>query len=104
MTMSPWGDLIRNCTTCPCGPADGTVGIPTDVTAVLDKFKNLAPPTFPCHAVTKVRADLDWETPNQRIDISDVTFCLDAFRGFGYPPDAFADPQPPPWDPGGECY
>ncbi|UCC28763.1 MAG: M20/M25/M40 family metallo-hydrolase, partial [Phycisphaerales bacterium] len=96
VTMSAWGDLIRNCTTCPCGPADGTVGIPTDATAVLDKFKNLAPPTIPCHAVAKVRADLDWETPNQRIDISDVTFCVDAFRGFQYPPDSFAPPSSPP--------
>ncbi|UCC29642.1 MAG: hypothetical protein JSU86_15730, partial [Phycisphaerales bacterium] len=69
----------------------GVVGIPTDVTAVLDKFKNLAPPSMPCYAVVKVRADLDWCTPNQRIDISDVTFCLDAFRGVMYPPPAFED-------------
>ncbi|UCC31022.1 MAG: hypothetical protein JSU86_01840, partial [Phycisphaerales bacterium] len=54
MTMSRWGDLINNCVSCPCGPADGVVGIPTDVTAVLDKFKNLAPPSMPCYAVVKV--------------------------------------------------
>ncbi|UCC30584.1 MAG: hypothetical protein JSU86_20610 [Phycisphaerales bacterium] len=91
--MSPWGDLVTDCTTCPCGPPDGVVGIPTDVTAVLDKFRNLAPPSVPCPAVSKVRADLDWATPNQRVDISDVTFCLDAFRGFEYP-FGVADPCP----------
>ncbi|UCC32381.1 MAG: hypothetical protein JSU86_08885 [Phycisphaerales bacterium] len=96
VTMSPWGDVVWKCTTCPCMPPDGTVGIPTDVTAILDKFKNLVPPTLPCHAITKVRADLDWETPNQKIDISDVTFCLDAFRGDQYPPPAFDPPSPPP--------
>ena len=92
LTTSRWGDLVSNCTTCPCGPPDGTVGIPTDVTAALDKFKNLEPPAFPCAAVTKVRADLDWETPNQRVDISDVTCSLDAFRGAEYPPESFSDP------------
>ncbi|UCC31530.1 MAG: S8 family serine peptidase, partial [Phycisphaerales bacterium] len=44
ITTSTWGDLVRNCTTCPCGAPDGTVGVPTDVTAALDKFKNLRPP------------------------------------------------------------
>ncbi len=91
--MSPWGDLVKDCSTCPCGPPDGVVGIPTDVTALLDKFRNLAPPSVPCPAVSKVRADLDWATPNQRVDISDVTFCLDAFRGFDYP---FPAPPTPP--------
>jgi hypothetical protein len=91
--MSPWGDLVTDCTMCPCGPPDGVVGIPSDVTAVLDKFRNLAPPSVPCPAVSKVRADLDYSTPNQRVDISDVTFCLDAFRGFEYP-FGIADPCP----------
>ncbi|UCC28757.1 MAG: hypothetical protein JSU86_11205, partial [Phycisphaerales bacterium] len=80
VSMSRWGDVVRSCATWPCTPPDGVVGIPTDVTALLDKFKNLGPPTFN-PALRKARADLDWETPNRRIDISDVTFCLDAFRG-----------------------
>ena len=28
-----------------------------------------------------------------------VTFTVDAFRGFGYPPDSFPDPSPPPCSP-----
>ncbi|UCC29456.1 MAG: hypothetical protein JSU86_14785 [Phycisphaerales bacterium] len=99
MTTSRWGDVVRNCVTCPCGPPDGVVGIPTDVTAVLDKFKNLEPPYLPCYPPLKVRTEHDWETPNQRIDISDVTFCLDAFRGEPYPPPAFYDPSPRPCSP-----
>ena len=86
ITTSIWGDAVRNCAVYPCGPPDGTVGIPTDVTAILDKFKNLGPPLWPVPAVLKSRADLDYNIPNRRVDISDVTFCLDAFRGFTYPP------------------
>ncbi|UCC28762.1 MAG: Zn-dependent exopeptidase M28 [Phycisphaerales bacterium] len=96
LAQSAWADLVNNCVTCPCGPPDGSTGIPTDVTAVLDKFKNLKPPDIPCAAVTKVRADLDEQTPDQLINISDVTYCLDAFRGFQYPPDSFPPPSSPP--------
>jgi hypothetical protein len=85
--------VVKNCTTNPCGPADGIVDIPTDATAVLDKFKNLAPPTLVNAAILKIRADLGWETPNQRVDISDVTWVVDAFRGDGYP--LLAPPSPP---------
>jgi len=35
-------------------------------------------------------------TPNQLIDISDATCCLDAFRGWSYPPPSFTPPGPPP--------
>jgi len=97
MTQSNWGDLVRTCATCPCSPPDGVVNMASDVTAVLDKFRNLEPPDVNCAPVTKARADLDWETPNQLIDISDATCCLDAFRGMQYPPEAF--PDPPTEDP-----
>ncbi|UCC31529.1 MAG: hypothetical protein JSU86_04475 [Phycisphaerales bacterium] len=86
ITTSIWGDAVRNCAVYPCGAPDGLVGIPTDVTAVLDKFKNLGPPLPFQPAIIKSRADLDMNIPNRRIDISDVTFCLDAFRGVTYPP------------------
>ena len=78
IVTSRYGDLVGHCMVTPCTPPDGTVGIPSDVTACLDKFKNLA------GAVMKSRADVDWEVPNRRIDISDVTFVLDAFRGCTY--------------------
>ena len=98
VTMSRWGDVVKSCVTCPCGPPDGVVGIPTDVTAVLDKFKNLEPPSVPCAAVSKTRADLDWATPDQLVNISDVTFCLDAFRDVHWPV-TFGPPSPRPCSP-----
>ncbi|UCC32670.1 MAG: S8 family serine peptidase, partial [Phycisphaerales bacterium] len=41
VTTSRWGDLVGHCAVIPCSPPDRLVGIPTDVTACLDKFKNL---------------------------------------------------------------
>ncbi|UCC31872.1 MAG: hypothetical protein JSU86_06260, partial [Phycisphaerales bacterium] len=96
MEQSRWGDLCGSCAGYPCLPPDGSVDIVKDVTATLDKFKNVGPP-FYNPAVVEVRADHDWCIANQRIDISDVTFCLDAFRPvpppwpWRYPPPAFAD-------------
>ncbi|UCC30869.1 MAG: hypothetical protein JSU86_01060, partial [Phycisphaerales bacterium] len=86
-TTSLWGDLVSNCITRPCGPPDGIVGIPTDVTAALDKFKNLD------GAPMKARCDIEPNIADLRVNISDVTFVLDAFRGFDYP---FAPGPPPP--------
>jgi hypothetical protein len=76
---SHWGDAVGNCTVIPCLPPDGVVNVTTDVTAVLDKFKNLS------GAVAKARADFEPEVPDQRVNITDVTFCLDAFLGAAYP-------------------
>ena len=63
----------------PCLPPDGTVGVTSDVTAILDKFKNLP------GAVAKARADIEPALPDQRINITDVTYCLDGFLGLPYP-------------------
>ncbi|UCC32530.1 MAG: DUF4215 domain-containing protein, partial [Phycisphaerales bacterium] len=95
-TTSAWGDLVTDCTTCPCGPPDGTVDVPTDVTAVLDKSVNMAPPYSSCAAVIKARADLEPVEPDQLINISDVAHTLDAFGGVLYPPPSFPPPSPPP--------
>ncbi|UCC31509.1 MAG: S8 family serine peptidase, partial [Phycisphaerales bacterium] len=57
VTTSRWGDLVGHCAVIPCSPPDGSVGIPTDVTACLDKFKNLV------GAVTKSRADVEPNLP-----------------------------------------
>jgi hypothetical protein len=60
---------------------------------VLDKFRNLVPPSLPCPAIIKARADVEPQTPDQLINITDVTLVLDAFRGFPYP---FSPSGPPP--------
>ena len=78
-TTSKWGDSVTDCTTSPCGPPDGGVDVVTDVTAGLDKFKNVI--TGPSSA----RVDVEPEVIDHWINISDVTFVLDAFRGDPYP-------------------
>ncbi len=87
IASSRWGDLVGNCETVPCTAPDGGIAVTTDVTAVLNKFKNLV------GAPIKARSDLDPATPDQRINISDVTFCLGAFRGEVY---EMAAPEPCP--------
>jgi hypothetical protein len=85
-----WGDVVKDCTTNPCGVPDGVVRI-TDAVAILDKFVNLP------GAPRKARCDLAGNPPNGGvldfiIGINDVTWCLDAFIGAQYP-------FPPPDDP-----
>ncbi|UCC31800.1 MAG: hypothetical protein JSU86_05885 [Phycisphaerales bacterium] len=89
ITTSRWADLVGTCAIIPCTSPDGSVGIPTDVTACLDKFKNLA------GAVLKSRADIEPNLPDWSVNISDVTYVLDAFRGFIYPPAQ--TPPAPGW-------
>ncbi|UCC32271.1 MAG: hypothetical protein JSU86_08300, partial [Phycisphaerales bacterium] len=84
VTTSIWGDIVSNCIVQPCGPPDGVVNITTDVTAALDKFRNL--PGTPM----KARCDVEPDEPDLLVNISDVMFILDAFRGFDYP---FTGPQ-----------
>jgi len=86
ISTSKWGDVVGDCTTNPCGPPDGIVNVTTDVTAVLDKFRNLE------GAPIKARSDIDPNRPDQIINMTDVTHVLDAFRGFDYP----FEPGPPP--------
>jgi len=86
LTTSVWGDVVGNYTTTPSGPPDGRVDIPADCTAILDKFKNLD------GVLTKVKCDLEPSRPDQVINIIDVTYCLDAFRGFEYPFEPWPDP------------
>ncbi len=78
-TTSLWGDIVKDCVTTPCGPPDGSVDVVTDVTAVLDKFRNLV------GAPIKAKCDLEPDRPDLIINIADVTYILDAFRGFEYP-------------------
>jgi len=80
ITMSKWGDSVGTCAVIPCSPPEGVVNMATDVTACLDKFRNLA------GAVLKSRADIEPNFPDWLVNIADVTYVLDAFRGFAYPP------------------
>lgn len=72
------GDVAFNCSGGVCGPPNGVVEI-ADVPAILDKFRNLI------GSPSKVRCDLEPATPDNMINISDVTVCLDAFSGNVYP-------------------
>lgn len=81
VTTSAWGDMIGDCTTTPCTPSDGIVNVTTDVTACLDKFKNLP------GAPAKARADVEPDVADWLVNITDVTSVLDAFRGLTYPFD-----------------
>jgi hypothetical protein len=63
------------------------VYITADVTMILDKFKNLEG-TLP-----KPRADIEPATPDLLINMTDVTWALEAFSGAVYP-FSTADPCP----------
>lgn len=76
---SGWGDVVGNCAASPCTPPDGVVNVTTDVTATLDKYRNLR------GAPRKARCDLEPALPDHLINIADVTYGVDAFRGFDYP-------------------
>jgi hypothetical protein len=89
LIQSAWADVVKDCSTTPCGAPDGITGV-ADVTAILDKFKNLE------GNVTKTRADLEPRVPDQLVNITDVTFCLGAFLGETYPPPGFPPPGDPP--------
>ena len=85
VSLPVWGDMVSDCETIPCGPPDGQVDIITDVTSALDKFKNAE------GAPKKVRVDLEPGLPDGLINLSDVTFALNGFRGDTYP---FTPPAP----------
>lgn len=88
VNTSQWGDVIGfNCNTCPCSPPQrGQFPVTiTDVLAILGKFSN-----DPC-AIIKSRADIDPDTPNLKVGITDVLKCNLAFSGNPYP---FPGPVP----------
>ena len=92
ITQAHWGNLA--------GPYDpqrgrwgppeesGQVDVTIDVVAGLEKFGNRPA------AVNKIRADLEPATVDFRINITDVTRALDAFRGLVYPFPPPAEPCP----------
>jgi len=74
-----WGDLVLSGADCPNGPPDESVGVVTDVVALLNKFTNSY-----C-APKKARADIQPRHVDFKIDISDVVLCLGGFTGSDYP-------------------
>jgi hypothetical protein len=91
VNTSPWGNI---CGTYDVGnerwtEPDTSVDVVFDVTACIDKFRNVL------GAPIKARADIDSATPEQKINItSDVTRIIDAFGGDPYP--FTPDPNPCP--------
>ena len=88
ITTAIWGDVVKDCTAAfnlgsRCGPPDKSVDIVTDVLTVLQKFQNLL-------GISKSRADMEPGLLDGEVNISDVTFVVDAFSGDPYP---FAVPE-----------
>ena len=80
-TTARWGDLVGqfDATTGTWTGPDGTVGITSDVVAMIETFQSL--PGF----TRKVHIDVSPATPDSAVTILDIVFVIDAFRGFEYP-------------------
>jgi hypothetical protein len=91
---SRWCDLVKDCTTQPCSPPNGTVDITTDVTALINKFKNLG--TAPSQVRTDLIGNFVPYVPDQQTTVLEFSYAVDAFLGFGYP---FVPTGPPPCAP-----
>ena len=74
-----WGDVVGSCSVSPCTAPDGIVNVTSDVVSLLDKFQGLP------GAPVKARADLEPGIPDMILNITDVTWAIDAFSGGSYP-------------------
>jgi subtilisin family serine protease len=83
---SMWGDILKDNSTNPPGPPNFVVDI-SDVVGVLDKFRN----RVGCAA--KVRADIEPALVDLHVNITDITYTLDAAVSVPYP-FAFVLPCP----------
>lgn len=81
ITNSGFGDLVGlECTSATsCSPPDNSVDVPTDVTAVLEMFQNSR------FAPGKVRTEIEPARIDFKINFTDITLVLDAFRNVPYP-------------------
>lgn len=87
ISNADWGDVVQNCSGCPCSPPEGDVGL-QDVFALLRKFAST-----PC-SITKVRGELRGSgSPDLdfRINLSDVLAVLAGFSNTPYPYGATYD-------------
>jgi hypothetical protein len=93
VTTARWGDLVGLFMNGGWTAADGGVNLTSDVVADLDKFGSRP------GAPSKPRADLEPACLDRKVNITDVTRALDAFRGILYSfrpqtPDPCASPCP----------
>ncbi len=88
VVQGAWGDVVNDCTGCPCGAPDHFVNVITDVLGVVNRFQNAD-----C-APRKVRVDLEPSVPDFQINISDAVQALGAFTGESYPFAPTGDPCP----------
>jgi hypothetical protein len=79
MIQAGWGDVVLSVADCPNGAPEGSIGVVTDVVAILNKFSN-----SDC-APRKARADIHPHNVDLKIGITDVTSCLGGFMGDDYP-------------------
>ncbi len=85
VATSQWGDTVGAFVDGAWTPPDGTINVPSDVIAVLDKFGSRV------GAPVKARCDVEPAIPDRLINITDVTRTLDAFSGIAFP---FAPAEP----------
>jgi C1A family cysteine protease len=78
-TSPVWGDVCGRFENGAWLPPDGSVDVTFDVTGAVDKFKNLP------GAPSKLQADIEPNMPDRLVNITDVTYVVDAFRGLPYP-------------------
>jgi len=83
VTVPRWGDIAEPFNP----PATSTQPDFTDVSALVDKFKNTV------GAPIMARADVYPSLPDQIVDFSDISAGVDAFKGLAYP---FPGPTPCP--------
>jgi hypothetical protein len=90
--MSAAGDLVTDCGVQPCSAPGGVVDF-VDISAVVDKFRNL--PAAPRKArADLINSDIAQPMPDRKVDFVDISYCVDAFRGSSSPL-----PGPPITDP-----
>ena len=86
ITQAGFGDVVRDCTGCPCGPPNLNISVLTDVISAINRFSNAS-----C-APKKSRVEMRPGGVDFKIDFTDVLLILSSFTGAEYPLPAPADP------------
>jgi hypothetical protein len=76
--MSAVGDVVGDCSVTPCTAPQGVVDF-VDISAVVDKFRNL--PTAPRKSRADIiNSDTFQADPDRKVDFVDISCVVDAFR------------------------